>query len=80
MIYELPKQVSTMPCRACGRAIAFVLTPKGHRMPVDVAGETRGHSHYESCTDPKRFRKRDRLKGAQGVLEALDAVKPRGST
>lgn len=63
--YDVPTQAPRVPCRSCGASIVFVFTEKGKRMPVDAAGETAGSPHWASCNDPKRFRKKDRVKGAQ---------------
>ena len=63
--FDIPANTKTSRCRSCNATIAFVPTPKGHLMPVDVVGEHRGESHFATCTDPKRFRKRDRVKGAR---------------
>jgi hypothetical protein len=67
-------------CRSCGAPIDWALTPKGQRIPLDVAthpdaniivddhgiarivakGEGTRISHFATCVDAKRFRKRDR--------------------
>lgn len=73
-------------CRSCGALIAFLMTPKGHRMPVDaeiqraesddpektivtpggqtkkgvLAGECFYVPHWQTCSDPKRFRRKDK--------------------
>jgi hypothetical protein len=65
LVFEIPKQTSTVRCRACNASIVFVETERGRRMPVDTVGETRGQSHFASCSDPRRFRKRDRVKGGK---------------
>jgi hypothetical protein len=67
LVFEIPKQTSPLRCRACGAPIVFVETDKGRRMPVDTVGEKRGQSHFASCSDPKRFRKRDRVKDRKGA-------------
>jgi len=63
LVFDVPAQAPRVLCRACGHPIVFVLTSKNKRMPVDAEGEKRGQSHFATCTDPKRFRKRDRVKG-----------------
>ena len=65
--WEIPGDARIVPCRSCGARIAFVLTPKGKQLPVDVDGATRGVAHFASCDDPKRFRKRERVKGPRSV-------------
>lgn len=30
--------MGTVPCRSCGKPIMFLITPKGHKMPVDSEG------------------------------------------
>lgn len=57
--YEIPAGTPEKSCRACGGAIFFIPTAKGKQMPVDADGT----SHFATCSDPKRFRKRDRVKG-----------------
>lgn len=61
--YAIPAQAPTIPCRSCGALLVFVDTDKGRKMPVDANGEHRGEPHWATCKDPKRFRKRDRVKG-----------------
>jgi hypothetical protein len=63
--YEIPANAERSRCRACPEVLAFVRTEKGHMMPVNAMGPHRGESHFAHCTDPKRFRKRDRV--AQGA-------------
>lgn len=64
-VYEIPTGAPRALCRACGYPIVFIVTPKGKRMPVDAEGDKRGQSHFATCSDPKRFRKRDRVKGGR---------------
>lgn len=61
VVYEIPARPDRARCRACGEAIAFLETEKGRKMPVNLEGEHRGESHFAHCSDPKRFRKRDRV-------------------
>lgn len=41
-------------CQACGAEIRFVKTAAGKMMPVNPDGK----SHFATCSDPQRFRKR----------------------
>jgi len=61
------KDGEAIKCKACGKDIVFLLTTKGHRMPVDAETATPGEalynkdihtSHFESCTEADRFRKK----------------------
>jgi uncharacterized protein with PIN domain len=63
--FEIPANAKTTRCRSCNATITFVTTEKNRLMPVDVVGEHRGESHFAHCDNPKRFRKRDRVKGAR---------------
>lgn len=62
-VFEIPPGEQSTGCRSCGARIVFVVTAAARRMPVDFEGPTRGQSHFVTCDDPKRFRKRDRIKG-----------------
>lgn len=42
------------PCEACKRTVWFLRTKNGKLMPVDDDAV----SHFASCSDPARFRKR----------------------
>jgi hypothetical protein len=64
--YPIPANADRARCRACGHAIAFIFTEKGKRMPVNLAGDKQGQSHFATCSDPKRFRKRDRVASKPG--------------
>jgi hypothetical protein len=53
-------------CKKCGKSIEFVLTSKGHRMPVNAETYTPGDTHYipgvhishfADCPDAEIFRK-----------------------
>ncbi len=53
-------------CRACGKALKFIKTPKGNSMPVDaetcsdddgVFDSTKHVSHFVTCPSADRFRK-----------------------
>lgn len=46
----------TTICAACGAEIHFVATAAGRLMPTNPDGT----SHFTTCTDPGRFRKRGR--------------------
>lgn len=59
--FAIPPGTPAVGCRACGARIQFVETDKGRRMPVN----TDGTSHFATCSDPKRFRKRDRVNGGR---------------
>ena len=63
LLFEIPARAEIVRCRACGAKITFILTEKGKRMPVTIEGPSAGQSHFATCSDPKRFRKRDRIKG-----------------
>ena len=54
--YAIPEGTESTRCRSCGATIYFVITDKGKRMPTNADGT----SHFASCDDPKRFRKKDR--------------------
>lgn len=63
MVFAIPADAKPTPCRSCGASIVFILTAQQRRMPVDASGPHRGESHFAHCDDPRRFRKRDRVKG-----------------
>lgn len=42
------------PCRACGKQLTFVRTPRGHLAPF----EADGRNHFETCPEAERFRRR----------------------
>lgn len=41
-------------CRSCGAAVMWCLTLAGKKAPVNPDGT----SHFSSCNDPERWRKR----------------------
>lgn len=45
---------SSRPCASCKRQIWFCRTKLGRLMPVDDDGV----SHFATCNDPERFRRR----------------------
>lgn len=54
-------------CRACEADIVYLRTKNGKTMPVDAKGvlrddyqfdHARHTSHFATCSDPERFRKR----------------------
>jgi hypothetical protein len=54
-------------CKACGKALRFIDTAAGKSMPVDadtcsdddgIFDPKRHVSHFVTCTDPDRFRKK----------------------
>ena len=57
-----------VPCRSCGALIFFIITQKGHLVPVDAReitiitreGETvRGHEcHFVTCPEAAKWRNR----------------------
>lgn len=56
-------------CKSCGAEIVFLLTAKGHLMPVEshtVTGEETHYehgkhiSHFANCPSSKKHRKSDR--------------------
>lgn len=63
------KPLRQVPCRACQEYIVFLPTSTGKTMPVDVDTVTEGDdefnpkvhvSHFATCPEANRFRKRDR--------------------
>jgi hypothetical protein len=55
------------PCTSCQKPIVFLTTLKGNKMPVDaetvepadqVLDLTRHKSHFATCTNPAKHRKR----------------------
>jgi hypothetical protein len=49
-----PANSEPTACRSCRRLILFVQTAKGKLMPIDPDGT----SHFATCTEPARWRKR----------------------
>ena len=47
---------SVHKCRACGKPIVFRQTKAGKWMPRDKDGTL----HWQTCTDPRRFRVSDK--------------------
>jgi len=55
-------------CKSCGAEIVFVLTEKGHKMPVDAGswnGEAMYHhgvhvSHFSTCKNADKHRKKSK--------------------
>lgn len=69
--FEIPPDAERGRCRGCGAAIAWIVTDKGRRMPVNLeewrptdGTSVRGESHFATCPDAKRFRKKDRQRAA----------------
>lgn len=61
--------LQTVKCRSCDAYIVFLRTASGKQMPVDADSVTEGDqefdskvhvSHFSTCDNPGRFRKRDK--------------------
>lgn len=47
-------------CESCKRSIHWVTTPAGRKMPLDDNGDGTFTSHFATCDNPNRFRRRER--------------------
>lgn len=63
--YELPEAGVVSRCRSCGCGIAWIKTPKGANMPIDLQTsrtEPDGHvtyaSHFGTCPQAKDWSKK----------------------
>ncbi len=62
-VIRLYDQAEKAKCKACGKEITFGITGRGHRMPVEQDEQGKWVSHFATCPEAKRFRKK---KGGQG--------------
>lgn len=70
--YTVPKGTQPAECKSsgCRKAVFFIVTQRGSRMPVDCdveggqepteEGDGWGVSHFTTCADPNRFSKHTR--------------------
>lgn len=52
-------------CRSCGAPIAWAITPKGKRAPINRDGVT----HFATCPEARAWRRRDPVKPADVAPE-----------
>lgn len=52
MTFDIPAGTPLVPCRGCGKRVAWIITKAGKRMPVDQDGI----SHFATCTEADYFR------------------------
>ena len=63
MTFAIPHTVTPTTCASCRAPIAWVVTAKGKRMPVnwparaDADGVRRGESHFATCPEADAWRK-----------------------
>ncbi|MGN6109523.1 MAG: hypothetical protein ACTHU0_30730 [Kofleriaceae bacterium] len=67
-LFDIPAGADRTTCRSCQAPIWFIVTAKGHRMPVSVAVEGgvaptdsapgRGISHFVDCPARDQHRRR----------------------
>lgn len=53
--FEIPDDADRGECRSCGEPIAWVVTPKGKKMPVEL--KTR-ESHFAHCPEAQKWRRK----------------------
>ena len=53
--FEIPENADRGACRSCGKAIAWVITAKGKKMPVEL--DTK-ESHFAHCPAAEKWRKK----------------------
>jgi hypothetical protein len=66
--FTVPAGSKERPCQGCAKPIYWIVTEKGHKMPVDCRADERcrvatdamagsGLSHFATCPKADRFRK-----------------------
>jgi hypothetical protein len=53
--FTVPPGTPETTCRSCNARIAWIVTSRGKKMPVNVAT---GESHFATCADALKWRKR----------------------
>lgn len=55
LTFDVPEGTPITECRSCGESIQWIRTKRGKNMPVDYP---EGTSHFATCPDAQRWRKR----------------------
>lgn len=55
--FDIPEDADLGECRSCGEKIAWVITEKKKRMPVELATK---ESHFARCPEAAKWRKEKR--------------------
>lgn len=59
-------------CRGCKAVIAFYRTPKGRRMPIEIAADGSCESHFATCPLAEEFRSRRQKPAKPEAMEELE--------
>lgn len=54
LTFDVPPDADRGTCRSCGRPVAWIITAKGKKMPVDLGS---GESHFATCPEAAKWRK-----------------------
>ncbi len=53
--FDIPPDTDRGSCRSCGEPIAWIVTAKGKKMPVEIATN---ESHFARCPQAQKWRRR----------------------
>ena len=53
--FDIPADADRGACRSCGEPIAWVLTAKGKKMPVELTSK---EAHFARCPDAQKWRRK----------------------